>query len=230
MERVLVTRMLKVIELGFGRSGTMSLKAALEQLGFGPCYHFSDMFHRPGDPAVWGAAHRGEAVDWERLFQGYQSTVYVTPGMDFTPLLERYPEAKLILTTRDPVSWHRSYLDTVYKYNHLTPSLRLKLKLAGLFKPFPRQLYATWDLQERTLFNGVFAGRFTDQDFVVKTYLEQIEAIKAKAPAGRLLVYNIKEGWETLCPHLGVPIPDTPFPHANDTASFIEWRTGKRKK
>ena len=40
-------------------------------------------------------------------------------------------------------------------------------------------------------------------------------------PPERLLVYEVKEGWEPLCRFLGVPVPQTPFPHVNDAETFL---------
>lgn len=222
--------MFNIVELGFGRSGTLSLKAALEELGFGPCYHFSEMFDHPEHVAQWRAASRGEAVDWERLSAGYGATVYLPPGFDGAPLLARFPQMKALLTTREPERWYESVRGTIYHYNRLTFYRRAFLRTAGLFKPEFNTLCDVWDLQQETLWDRTFHGRFHDKAHAIEVYRGRIEEVRRTIPPERLLVYSVKEGWEPLCRFLGVEVPDRPFPHLNDTESFLEWRTGWKRK
>ena len=218
--------MVKVIGLGFGRSGTMSLKAALEELGFGKCYHFSEIFDSPGDAEQWLAASRGHAIDWDALLDGYGATVYLPPGFDPSGLLERHPDLKAVLLVRDPDKWYESTLNTVYKYNRLTWYRSAFLLAVRLFAPQLDTLYKTWALQQETLWDGVFHGRFRDKAHAIAVYGERIEQVERIVPAERLLIYSIKDGWEPLCHFLGVAPPDKPFPRLNDTLSFVAWRTG----
>jgi hypothetical protein len=220
--------MLKVIGLGFGRSGTYSLKAALEELGFGACYHFSKMFEHPGHAEQWRAAYHGASIDWNSLLAGYQSSVYIPPGFNLTALLQQHPDAKYILLVRDPEKWHQSYCDTVYKYNRLTWYRVLYFRLLGLFNPEYRTFYKVLALQQETLWQNTFHGRFEDKAYAIEIYQQQIEALKHAIPADQLLVYTITEGWPPLCQFLGVTCPDTPFPRLNDTESFVEWIKGKK--
>jgi hypothetical protein len=105
---------MKVIGAGFGRTGTMSLKVALEELGFGPCYHMIELFEHPEHVERWEAAVGGEPVDWEELFSGYQVTVDWPGAAFYKELSERYPEARVILTVRDPERWYESAWNTIF--------------------------------------------------------------------------------------------------------------------
>ncbi len=216
--------MIKLLNLSLGRTGTMSLKQALEDLGFGKCYHFSDMFHHPEHIEIWKSLARGESIDWEALFKGYQSSLYWTPSYDYQPLLDQYPDIKFILTVRDSDAWYKSVSNTVYGLNHLTLSRKIGLKIKGVFDPDLRKLYKIWELQESLLWQETFKGRFHDKDFAIQQFEKHIENVKKNVPAERLLVYKIQQGWQPLCDFLQLPVPDADFPRVNDTASFIEWR------
>jgi hypothetical protein len=218
--------MFKVIDVGLGRTGTMSLKHALEGLGFGKCYHFSDIYTHLEHLDLWRAVSRGEEVDWEKSFAGYQASVYWSPCYDYLHFLNRYPETKIILTVRDPEKWYKSTYDTIYSYNRLTLKRILFLHLLIPFKPELKQLYAVWRFQDQMLWGKTFKGRFHDKKFAIDIFNKHIEEVKKNVPSERLLIYNIKEGWKPLCDFLQVPRPDAEFPHVNDSSSFITWRDG----
>lgn len=203
---------LKVIGAGFGRTGTLSLKVALEQLGFVKCYHMTEVFSRPEGVGLWEAAARGEPVDWESLFQGYQATVD-WPGCNFyREFLRLYPEAKVILTVRDPERWYDSARQTIYRQQRAFP--------AWVMPFFPR-LRHFLRLTQRLVWEGVFRGRFEDRAFAVEVFNRHTEEVNRVVPPERLLVYEVKEGWGPLCSFLGVPIPEgKPFPHLNDAEEF----------
>ncbi len=217
--------MLEVVDLSLGRTGTMSLKHALEELGFTKCYHFIDLYNNPEHPSTWLSASRGEKIDWERLFEGYKATVYWTTCYDYSELLKHYPDARVVLTVRDPEKWYQSVHNTIYRFNRLTIPRKILLLTIGLFKPEFKKLYAMWQLQEQTLWQNTFKGKFHNKEYAIEVFNNHIEEIKSNVPANRLLVYNVKDGWEPLCQFLKVPLPDTSFPHINDSASFIELRS-----
>ncbi len=202
---------LKVIGAGFGRTGTSSLQVALEQLGFGKCYHMREVFvHREHAP-LWYAASQGQPVDWDVLFAGYQSTVD-WPGCTFyQELMRHYPDAKVLLSVREPDKWYASALNTIYSSHK--PSLA-----NWLFRLNPRNRY--WRGLIDTIWKTTFHGRFGDQAYAVEVFKRHSAEVQRVVPAERLLVYNVKEGWEPLCRFLDVPVPATPFPHLNDTAEF----------
>ena len=157
--------MIKVIDVGLGRTGTMSLKYALEELGFSKCYHFSDMYDNPGHHAIWRSLSEGERIDWENFFKGCQASVYWPPSCDYTEFLKRHPDVRVVLTVRDPEKWYKSMYDTIYKFNRLTFSRRVFLLIMGLFKPDMKKLYAVWNLQEKTLWKNTFKGKFHNKKF-----------------------------------------------------------------
>ena len=203
---------LKVIGAGFGRTGTKSLQIALEQLGFAPCYHMTEVFKRPQDVDVWYPASCGEPVEWSRIFNEYQATVD-WPGCTFyRELLQAYPHAKVVLSVRDAEKWYESAYATIY---HLTqqPLIRtLGWLLPSLRRMTPMVFNIIW--------NGTFDGRFADKAHAIRVFNEHSEQVKQTVPAERLLVYSVKEGWEPLCAFLNVPVPATAFPHANDRQGF----------
>ena len=202
---------LKVIGAGFGRTGTSSLQAALEQLGFGKCYHMREVFaHREHAP-LWYAASQGQPVDWDVLFAGYQATVD-WPGCTFyQELMRHYPDAKVLLSVRDPDKWYASALKTIYSSHR--PSLA-----NWLFRLNPRNRY--WQGLISTIWKNTFQGRFEDKAYAIDVFQRHNAEVQRVVPAERLLVYDVKEGWEPLCRFLDVPVPNTPFPHLNDAAEF----------
>jgi hypothetical protein len=203
---------IKIIGAGLGRTGTFSLKVALEELGFAKCYHMTEVLAHLDDARIWDAAARGEPVDWEALFRGYQATVD-WPGCSFyEELLRRHPEAKVILTVRDPETWYESARQTIYFVRHAFPSWTRLV--------FPRMRHFTRML-DRLIWDGTFQGRFEDKPFAIEVFNRHNEQVRRVVPADRLLIYEVREGWGPLCAFLGIPVPDgKPFPHLNDAAEF----------
>ena len=203
---------LKVIGAGLGRTGTLSLKVALEQLGFAKCYHMTEVFAHPEHVPVWDAAGRGEPVDWEALFRGYQATVD-WPGCNFyREFLRLYPEAKVILTVRDPERWYDS------AGRPSTPCGRAFPRWVRRSSP---GCAASLRMTDRLIWDGVFRGRFEDKTYAIEVFHRHNEEVKRAVPPERLLVYEVKEGWGPLCAFLGVPVPEgEPFPHLNDAEEF----------
>ncbi|MEO5907174.1 MAG: sulfotransferase family protein, partial [Saprospiraceae bacterium] len=105
---------LKVFGTGQGRTGTTSLKLALEHLGFGKCYHMFELMAHPDQIIYFEKAERGEKVDWDKLFEGYQSACDMPVIRYYEDILKRYPDAKLVHTTRDPDSWYQSMMSTIF--------------------------------------------------------------------------------------------------------------------
>ena len=202
---------IQVIGAGLGRTGTLSLKTALEELGFTKCYHMIDLF-APWQTRGPGMPPRGEPVDWDRLFAGYRATVD-WPGCSFyRELLRHYPEAKVILTVRDPERWYDSARETIYYVRNAIP--RWTRVIFPRMRVFRRML-------DRIAWDGLFRGRFEDRAFAVDAFNRHNEQVRRDVPAERLLVYQVSEGWEPLCAFLGVPVPEgKPFPHLNDAAEF----------
>jgi hypothetical protein len=206
----------KVIGAGIGRTGTLSLKAALEQLGFGPCFHGRHVLDHPDRLPLWQAAAAGEPVDWRQVFAGYQSSVD-WPGASFwRALIETFPDAKVILTVRDPQSWYDSVARTIYPMFGSSADPRAKRALQivpglDVMTEFTRQMI--WD-------GPFFHGRFEDRDYAISVFEEHNAAVRREVPADRLLVCEADVGWRPLCDFLGVPAPDEPYPHLNDPDRF----------
>lgn len=203
---------LKVIGAGFGRTGTLSLQAALDELGFKRCYHMHEVLTHLEHAAVWSAARRGEAVDWDALFAGYQAAVDWPACAFYRELMNRYPEAKVILTLRDADRWYDSALHTIYYVRHAFPVWAKWL--------WPRMRRFTHMLDD-IVWIGTFQGRFADKQQAITMFHRHNDDVRRTVPADRLLIYEVSQGWEPLCAFLGVPTPkDKPFPRLNDTAEF----------
>jgi hypothetical protein len=195
-----------VIGAGFGRTGTLSLKAALEQLGVGPCAHMIPLIEDQEQAGRWLAAVRGVPGALDAATDGFRSTVDWPGAYFWRELVERHPAAKVVLSVRDPESWYESTCRTIY------PAAMKALDLPEM-PPFAEMAHAVvWD--------GTFKARFPDTDFAISVFTEHNDAVRREVPAERLLEFDVKQGWAPLCDFLGVPVPATAFPRLNDTATF----------
>jgi hypothetical protein len=211
----------KIIGVGFGRTGTTSVKAALEELGL-PCYHMTDAMERAAHRKVWSEAKPGQRLDWTPLFADFQATVDWPACTFYQQLIEQYPDAHVLLTVRDPEKWYESTQNTLYSFGH-SLSVRLMRNVVPALRDYSR-------LVNNIVWEGTFSGRFTDKHYAIEVYERHIEDVKKHVPADRLLIYDVKQGWEPLCRVLNVEVPkDKPFPHLNDTASFQKMTAGARK-
>ena len=216
---------LKVIGAGLGRTGTLSLHAALERLGFAPCEHMTNCFAHPERFALWLEAARrkraGEPIDWRPLFAGYRATVDWPGAYFWRELVAAHPGAKVILTVRDPERWYDSAHATIYAATHArnaTPAARLLYRLVAWANPEAGRGFRT---VKETVWDGTMGGRFENREEAIRIFEEHNRAVMAMVPAERLLVFDVKEGWEPLCTFLGVPVPaGEAFPHVNDAADF----------
>ena len=188
-----------VIGAGFGRTGTMSMKAALEQLGFGPCYHMVECLPRgPQHWQHWVDALTGQP-DWAATFEGFHSTVDFPACTSYKALAGAYPDAKVILTVRDPEQWFASTQETIFAPHWIDYLRSVEL---GRFM--------------QLTINDYFDDRMHDKAHLIQRYQQHIDEVKHAIPASRLLVFNVAEGWEPLCRFLNVPVLDSDFPRIND--------------
>jgi Sulfotransferase domain len=204
---------MKVIGAGFGRTGTMSLKGALEQLGFGPSFHMIDVARQPELLPAWQAAVDGEPVDWKEVFDGWESTVDWPACTFWEQIWQTFPGAKVLLSVRDPEAWYASCVKSIHASAQAAGRGELR---GGSVEVSPEAMKMINGL----IWNGTFEGRFEDKDFAIEVYDAHNEDVKRKVPADRLLVYEITQGWEPLCEFLEVRVPDAPMPHLNDATSF----------
>ena len=210
---------IEVIGAGLGRTGTKSLQVALETLGYGPCYHMTEVFEHPEHLPMWEAAVRGEPVEWERIYGGYRATVDWPGAAFYERLMEAYPRAKVILTVRDPERWYESVRSTIYDVRK--PASSPLFSLVAHFIPRLRNIQRAALLVSDLVWRQTFGDRFEDRKCALETFSHINQQVRERVPEDRLLVYEISEGWQPLCDFLGVEPPeDTPFPHLNDTKSF----------
>lgn len=202
---------LKVIGAGFGRTGTLSMKVALETLGYARCHHMTEVFASAQQARMWDEIGRGEAADWDKVFAGFQASVDFPSASYWRELAEYYPDAKIILTTRSFESWYRSARETIWTLQKVMP---------GWLKWLVPRLRTIDRMVTHTVWGRVFHGRFEDYEYVREVFRRHKADVKATIPAGRLLVFEPKQGWAPLCAFLDCPVPDIPFPHVNDTAEF----------
>jgi Sulfotransferase domain len=203
---------LRVIGSGFGRTGTLSLQAALQQLGFDPCYHMLEVGRTRGHPRKWLAIARGELPDWRALFEGFEATVDFPACLFYADLMREFPDAKVLHTVRNDDDWYRSTFETLYQARSVFP--RWLMRSVGVIGD-------VFEMVERLIWNGVFEGCFNDPRRAKEIFNEHTARVISTVPAERLLVYDVREGWAPLCQFLNVPVPSTPFPNINDRASMV---------
>jgi hypothetical protein len=219
---------LEVIGAGFGGTGTLSLKAALEKLGFVPCYHMVEVTRQPGHGTFWKEAirkwERGEPIAWDEVFGNYRATVDFPAANFYAELTEAYPEAKVVLTVRDPQRWYDSARSAFGNIPTIDPSrARGHLIAKAMSLLFPTLWQAMSAMQEMREGSGMaFDGSPEDKEHATKEFERHIREVKERVPARRLLVYEVKQGWVPLCEFLGVEAPREPFPRLNERDQFPE--------
>jgi hypothetical protein len=192
---------LKIVGSGLGRTGTMSMKLALEQLGLGPCHHMVEVFAHPETMPLWVAAAEGRP-DWELIFTGYQSMVDYPGCRYWRQLADFYPDAKVLHTVRDPDEWFDSTQATIFAPGSLAENA----------PPSMQQFFAFLKVD--------FGDRLHDRAFMTDYFRRHSAEVEATVPADRLLVFQAGEGWDRLCAFLGAPVPDSPFPKTNTRDEF----------
>ena len=197
-----------VIGAGLGRTGTLSLKIALERLGFGPCHHMLEVFAHPAQAATWRDAAEGRAVDWDALLAGYGSAVDWPSCHFWRQLSDRYRHAKIVLTVRDADSWYASMAATIGK-----------LADTASDPPDP-QARAVLAMGRLVIMEQTFGGRLAEPEHAKDVFRRHNAAVTAEVPADRLLLFNVAAGWRPLCRFLDRPIPKEPFPRTNSSEEF----------
>ncbi len=200
---------LEVIGAGFGRTGTLSLKTALEMLGFDPCYHMLEVMQNPDHIPVWNRIAAGDPFDWEEVFATYRATTDWPACHFYAELAERYPDAKVVLSTRDPEKWYASMEKTLLK------GMRETGTDSALPKDNPMYFGSV------IISQGDFAGDLS-KDNVIASFERHNAEVQRVIPPERLLVFQSGNGWEPLCDFLGVPVPDEPYPQTNERENFDE--------
>ncbi|HEV3132066.1 MAG TPA: sulfotransferase [Acidimicrobiales bacterium] len=193
----------RMIGAGLGRTGTMSLKVALEVLLAGPCYHMLAVRERPEDPDVWGDAYEGRLPDWHKFFDGFQAAVDWPAAPFWKELSEAFPDAPILLSVRDPDAWWKSASNTIF------------IAVETYFKPdAPND---GWTRMGRGMMER-FTPSWRDESAAKAAYLAHNDHVRTTAPRHRLVEWHPGDGWEPICSSLGMEVPDHPFPHVNTTA------------
>lgn len=203
---------LRLIGAGFGRTGTASLKLALEQIGYGPCYHMLEVFAHMEHVPLWVDAGKGNP-DWDTIFDGYQSTVDFPGCTHWRVLMKKYPKAKVLLSTRDPGRWFDSVHETI-----MSPRTVEYTTQSPLFEMMKTNIY------------DLFDGRLNDRQYMIECYERHVQEVTSTVPKDRLLVFEAKMGWEPLCAFLNAKVPTTPYPHVNTKDDFIKMFTDENAR
>ena len=199
---------LKVIGSGFGRTGTMSTKLALEQLGFGPCHHMTEIIGNPAQLPYWKSIFAGEPVEWAQVYAGYTSQLD-WPGAHVAHRASiAFPDAKIIHTERPEDDWWASFSTTIGKFFAISDQMTL-----------PPYIVELMDVMKNGLIKATFDD-CTDRDNAIAAYRRNNRQVRETFPADRLLIFTPGDGWEPLCRFLDVPIPATPFPRSNARDEF----------
>jgi hypothetical protein len=193
---------LKIVGSGLGRTGTLSMKHALEQLGFGPCHHMIEVFAHPESVPLWVAAAEGQG-DWDLIFQDFAAMVDYPGCRYWRELAAHFPNAKVLHTVRDPDAWFDSTQATIF-----APG-----SMAAVPPPAMKPFFST--------LTSAFGEHLHDRAFMTDYFRRHTAEVEAAIPAERLLVYQVGEGWDRLCAFLGVPVPTTPYPSENSREEFI---------
>ena len=194
---------LQVIGAGLGRTGTTSLKKALEHLLGGPCYHMLEVRERPDDADTWGAAYEGRPPEWGRFFDGYRATVDWPAAPFWSEISAAFPDALILLSVRDPDAWWTSASNTIFP------------ALATYFAPDAPD--DGWARMGRGMMSSFTPG-WQDEPSAKAAYLAHNQSVREAVAGGRLLEWHPGDGWDPICAALGYDVPDLPFPHTNTTA------------
>ncbi|CAF0960411.1 unnamed protein product [Rotaria sordida] len=198
---------LRVIGAGLPRTGTSSLKAALEILGFGPCHHMTELFDKPEQSILFARALDGYEIDFRELLKGYGSSVDAPTALFYKEIHQAYPKAKVILTVRDnSEKWLESFKNSIGPVG-----LDIFFYIATyLIRRFRLQCIVVRKIMQKWMTEYGQIGPHIHELYNARVIQENKQ--------DELLVFNVKQGWPPLCRFLNVPIPeDIPFPNVNDT-------------
>lgn len=211
----------EIIGAGWGRTGTASLKKALEILGHNPTYHMFEIMQRPEHADFWIRVADGQPYDFDEVFVCDGGKVKYTATVDFPSAkywkeqLDRYPNAKVILTSRDPEKWYKSAMETIFSTMNGCPTQPFGFKVLNFFQLGPvKGEFITKVIARDTLAHD------WSKDGLIRRYKAAVDRVMKECPKEKLLVFDVAEGWEPLCKFLGKPIPKEPFPHVNDAAEM----------
>lgn len=199
---------LEVIGAGLGRTGTNSLKLALEELLGGRCYHMLELMQRPQDEPAWESAVEGRAVDWDGLMHEYVAAVDWPACAFWRELYAANPEAVVLLSSRDSAqAWWASMERTIIPVLSRAP-------------PAGDPELGRHRVMVREMMRTRFTPDWHDRDGAMAAYERHLADVRLAVPAERLIDWRVGDGWGPICAGLNLPVPQTPFPHENRTADF----------
>jgi hypothetical protein len=203
---------LQIIGAGFGRTGTNSLKIALEILGFEPCYHMFEVTRNPNHVEFWNSVADKEPVSWRDFFRPYQAAVDWPVSAYWFELFQEISFPKVIITIRDPEEWYESAKSTIFlgmenwdKSDN--PETRNRMKMA-----------------KNIILDGVFSSQYKKKDHCIKVYENHLSRVRSVVPDGKLLEFDLSKGWVPLCDFLSIGKPEVTFPHTNTRESFFNYK------
>ena len=210
---------LKVIGAGFGRTGTLSLCSALNQLDM-PCYHMFEVLENKANKShldFWrrvANASPGTQFPWQQVFSRYAAAVDNPACCVWRELMQAYPDAKVVLSVhpRGADAWYESTIDTIY----FTETM-WQFKVLQWLTPFGRKF---GQMCHKLIWQRSHKGTMDDREAAIAHYHQHVEDVKAAVPADRLLVFSVDQGWKPLCEFLGVAQPEGEFPNVNDRAEI----------
>jgi hypothetical protein len=195
---------LQVVGAGLGRTGTHSLKVALEQLLGAPCYHMIETFGRPDDISVWHAAINGELPNWNDFLADYRATVDWPACAFWREILAANPDAVVLLSSRDADGWWTSANNTIFQVVNRPPDPNMQAQMDMATDMLTKRFTTNW--RDETEAKVAFERHNAD--------------VRASAPKDRLIDWYPGDGWEPICRALDLPVPSEPFPHLNSTDDF----------
>jgi Sulfotransferase domain len=194
---------LQVVGAGVGRTGTHSLKLALEQLLGGSCHHMIEIMNDPSQVPAWTDAIEGRPVDWSAMLAAYNAIVDWPGGAFWRELSAANPDALVLLSVRDPESWYRSATNTIFlSFDRVPPELQ------------------PWMNTMRKLLRDRFSDELDNETAMIDAFERHNAAVRAEVPPARLLEWTVTDGWAPICERLGLAVPDDPFPVTNTTEEF----------
>jgi hypothetical protein len=208
---------LKVIGAGLPRTGTLSMKAALEALGYGRCYHMEEVFAAPRRQDAWASFFGGGPVDWDQVFEGYGAAVDAPVCFAWKAIAEHFPDAKVVLNVRDPEPWFDSMNKTIFAPGYMDSILD-----SAIGPMIHNMLGVMLSIAGGPPPDGPPQPGPPPKQAVLAMREAHNAAVTAGIDPRRLLVYRVSEGWEPLCRFLGVDAPSTPFPRVNEAEGFHE--------
>ncbi len=199
---------LRIVGAGLGRTGTLSLKLALEKLLGAPCYHMAELFVHPEHVAPWHAAARGDMPDWKALFDGYAAAVDWPAAAFWPEISAAFPDAIVLLSVRDAESWWKSASTTI-------------------FPTSKTQVGTEWHAMVEAMFASRFTADLKNREACIAAFERHNAHVRATVAPERLLEWRAADGWAPLCRALGLPIPNEPFPKVNTTEEFLSRHGGQ---